>query len=74
VRGFREKLGITISELAKGAEMSAGMLSKMRMVHIAFAQFPAGLKQGLQVPVTSCFGLRGNPGCSFVKAGQRPDH
>ena len=29
VRGFREKLGITISELAKAADMSAGMLSKI---------------------------------------------
>ena len=27
--GFREKLGITISELAKAADMSAGMLSKI---------------------------------------------
>ena len=29
VRRFREKLGITISELAKAADMSAGMLSKI---------------------------------------------
>ena len=29
VRRFREKLGLTISELAKAARMSAGMLSKI---------------------------------------------
>ena len=29
VKRYREKLGITISELAKAAEMSAGMLSKI---------------------------------------------
>ena len=29
VRSFREKLGLTISEVAKMADMSAGMLSKI---------------------------------------------
>jgi DNA-binding XRE family transcriptional regulator len=29
VKGFREKLGLTIAELAKAADMSAGMLSKI---------------------------------------------
>ena len=29
VKAFREKLGLTIAELAKAAELSAGMLSKI---------------------------------------------
>jgi len=29
VRGFREKLGLTISEVAKSSGISAGMLSKI---------------------------------------------
>jgi transcriptional regulator with XRE-family HTH domain len=56
VRRFREKLGITISELAKSADMSAGMLSKIEngATSPSLSSLQA-LSKALQVPVTSLF-------------------
>jgi transcriptional regulator with XRE-family HTH domain len=72
VKGFREKLGITISELAKAADMSAGMLSKIEngATSPSLASLQA-LSKALQVPVTSLFrGFEEIRDASFVKAGQ----
>ena len=72
VRGFREKLGITISELAKAADMSAGMLSKIEngATSPSLGSLQA-LGKALQVPVTSLFrGFEEIRDASFVKAGQ----
>ena len=72
VKRFREKLGLTISELAKGAGMSAGMLSKIENG----ATSPSlsslqSLSKALQVPVTALFkGYEEIRDASFVKAGQ----
>ncbi|MBC8036443.1 MAG: helix-turn-helix transcriptional regulator, partial [Rhizobiales bacterium] len=72
VKRFREKLGITISELAKGAAMSAGMLSKIEngATSPSLASLQA-LSRALQVPVTALFrGYEEIRDASFVKAGQ----
>ncbi len=72
VKRFREKLGITISELAKGAGMSAGMLSKIEngATSPSLASLQA-LSRALQVPVTALFrGYEEIRDASFVKAGQ----
>jgi transcriptional regulator with XRE-family HTH domain len=72
VKGFREKLGLTISELAKAASMSAGMLSKIENG----ATSPSlsslqSLSRALQVPVTALFkGYEEFRDATFVKAGQ----
>jgi transcriptional regulator with XRE-family HTH domain len=72
VKGFREKLGLTIAELAKAAEMSAGMLSKIEngATSPSLASLQA-LGKALQVPVTSFFrGFEEIRDATFVKAGQ----
>lgn len=72
VRNFREKLGITISELAKAADMSAGMLSKIEngATSPSLSSLQA-LSRALQVPVTALFrGFEEIRDASFVKAGQ----
>jgi transcriptional regulator with XRE-family HTH domain len=72
VRRFREKLDITISELAKSADMSAGMLSKIEngATSPSLSSLQA-LSKALQVPVTSLFrGFEEIRDASFVKAGQ----
>jgi transcriptional regulator with XRE-family HTH domain len=72
VKRFREKLNITISELAKAANMSAGMLSKIENG----ATSPSlsslqSLSRALQVPVTSLFrSFEEVRDASFVKAGE----
>jgi transcriptional regulator with XRE-family HTH domain len=72
VRRFREKLNITISELAKSAKMSAGMLSKIENG----ATSPSlsslqSLSRALQVPVTSLFrSFEEVRDATFVKAGE----
>ena len=71
VRGYREKLDITISELAKAADMSAGMLSKIENG----ATSPSlssiqSLSRALQVPITSLFRtFEVTRDASYVKAG-----
>jgi transcriptional regulator with XRE-family HTH domain len=72
VKRFREKLGITISELAKAADMSAGMLSKIEngATSPSLASLQA-LSKALQVPVTALFrSFEEIRDVSFVKAGQ----
>ena len=72
VKGFREKLGLTIAELAKAAEMSAGMLSKIEngATSPSLASLQA-LAHALQVPVTAFFkGYEETRDASFVKAGK----
>ena len=72
VKRFREKLGLTISELAKAADMSAGMLSKIEngATSPSLASLQS-LGRALQVPVTSLFrGFEEIRDASFVKAGQ----
>ena len=72
VKRFREKLGITISELAKDAGMSAGMLSKIEngATSPSLSSLRA-LGRALQVPVTALFrGFEEIRDASFVKAGQ----
>ena len=72
VKRYREKLGITISELAKAAEMSAGMLSKIEngATSPSLSSLQA-LGNALQVPVTALFrGFEELRDASFVKAGQ----
>jgi transcriptional regulator with XRE-family HTH domain len=72
VRRFRERLNITISELAKSANMSAGMLSKIENG----ATSPSlsslqSLSRALQVPVTSLFrSFEEVKDATFVRAGE----
>ena len=72
VRAFREKLGLTIAELAKGSGISAGMLSKIEngTTSPSLASIQA-LSRALHVPVTALFrSHEESHQASFVKAGQ----
>ena len=72
VKNFREKLGLTIAELAKAADMSAGMLSKIEngATSPSLSSLQA-LSAALQVPVTALFrGYEELRDATFVKAGQ----
>jgi len=72
VKAFREKLGLTIAELAKAANMSAGMLSKIEngATSPSLASLQA-LGAALQVPVTALFrSFEETRDATFVKAGQ----
>jgi transcriptional regulator with XRE-family HTH domain len=72
VRGFREKLGLTIAELAKGTGISAGMLSKIEngTTSPSLASLQA-LSRVLHVPVTALFrSYEESHQASFVKAGE----
>lgn len=72
VRRHREKIGLTISELAKAAGLSAGMLSKIEngATSPSLATLQA-LSGALQVPVTALFkSYEEIRDATFVKAGQ----
>jgi transcriptional regulator with XRE-family HTH domain len=72
VKRFREKLGLTISELAKAANMSAGMLSKIEngATSPSLSSLQA-LSKSLQVPFTSFFkSYEEIRDATFVKSGQ----
>lgn len=72
VKRFREKLGLTISEVAKAADMSAGMLSKIEngATSPSLGSLQA-LSRALHVPVTALFrGYEELRDATFVKAGQ----
>ena len=72
VKRFREKLGLTIAELAKAAGMSAGMLSKIEngATSPSLSSLQA-LSHALQVPVTALFrSFEEIRDATFVKAGQ----
>src|SRR5689334_9950625 len=72
VRNFREKLGLTIAELAKSSGISAGMLSKIEngttSPSLSTLQ---SLSRALHVPVTALFrSFEETNEATFVKAGQ----
>lgn len=72
VKRFREKLGLTISELAKAADMSAGMLSKIEngATSPSLSSLQA-LSRALHVPVTALFrSYEEIRDATFVKAGR----
>ena len=72
VKRYREKLHLTIQELAKAADLSAGMLSKIEngATSPSLSTLQA-LSQALQVPLTSLFkGYEEFRDATFVKAGQ----
>jgi transcriptional regulator with XRE-family HTH domain len=72
VKRFREKLNLTISEVAKTADMSAGMLSKIEngATSPSLSSLQA-LSRALHVPVTAFFrGYEELRDATFVKAGQ----
>jgi transcriptional regulator with XRE-family HTH domain len=72
VRNFREKLGLTIAELAKSSRISAGMLSKIEngTTSPSLSTLQA-LSRALHVPVTALFrSFEEANEATFVKAGQ----
>jgi len=71
VRQLRRRVGITVSELAAGAGLSGGMLSKIENGQISpsLASLQA-LASALNVPLTTFFStFEEKRDCSFVKAG-----
>jgi transcriptional regulator with XRE-family HTH domain len=72
VRGFRRKLDMTVAELAKQADLSAGMLSKIEngQTSPSLATLQA-LSVALHVPVTAFFRrFEQEHEATYVKAGQ----
>ncbi len=72
VRRLRERLGLTIAKLAKAADMSSGMLSKIEngSTSPSLASL-LGLSQALNVPVSALFRQFEKSGAAtFVKAGE----
>ncbi len=72
VRRFREKLGLTISKLAKSSGISAGMLSKIEngSTSPSLSSLQA-LSKALHVPVTALFrSFEETHDATFVKAGE----
>jgi transcriptional regulator with XRE-family HTH domain len=72
VKRYREKTGLTISELAKASGMSAGMLSKIEngATSPSLASLQA-LSGALQIPFTALFkSYEEIRDATFVKAGQ----
>ena len=72
VKRYREKLGLTIAELAKSADMSAGMLSKIEngATSPSLSSLQA-LSKALQIPFTALFKTYEEiRDATFVKSGQ----
>lgn len=72
VHGFRIKLGLTVSDLAATAGLSAGMLSKIEngMISPSLTKLQS-LSRALAVPVTAFFRrFEERRGASFVRAGE----
>src|SRR5262249_39827947 len=72
VRNFREKLGLTIAELAKSSGISTGMLSKIEngTTSPSLSSLQS-LSRALHVPVTALFrSFEETNEATFVKAGQ----
>ena len=72
VKAFREKLGLTMAEVAKSAGLSAGMLSKIEngSTSPSLSSLQA-LSRALHVPVTALFrSFEETHEATFVKAGQ----
>jgi transcriptional regulator with XRE-family HTH domain len=71
VRNLRDQLGLTISELAKSAGLSGGMLSKIETgsTSPSLSSLQA-LSRALHVPMATLFeGVEKNTEATFVKAG-----
>ncbi len=71
VRTFRHQLGMTVTQLAQGANMSAGMLSKIEngQTSPSLATLTE-LSRALQVPVTAFFRrFEEERSATYVKAG-----
>ena len=85
VRAFRHKLDMTVSELARAAGLSAGMLSKIEngLTSPSLATLQA-LSRALQVPVTALFRryeearevshVRAGDGLTINRRGTRAGH
>lgn len=72
VKSLREQLGLTISELAKSAAMSGGMLSKIEngTTSASLSSLQA-LSKALHVPVTALFqSYQQSRPVTFVRAGE----
>jgi transcriptional regulator with XRE-family HTH domain len=72
VRAFRHQLGMTVTQLAQSANMSAGMLSKIEngQTSPSLATLTE-LSRALQVPVTAFFRrFEEERSATYVKAGQ----
>lgn len=72
VRHFREKLGMTLSQLSKAANISSGMVSKIEngTISPSLSSLQA-LSHALQVPVTAFFrSFEETRTATFVKAGE----
>ncbi len=72
VRRLRQHLGMTVAQLARGAKMSSGMLSKIEngQTSPSLATLHE-LSQALHVPVTAFFRrFEAERSATFVKAGQ----
>ena len=72
VRSFRHQLGMTVTQLAQSANMSAGMLSKIEngQTSPSLATLTE-LSRALQVPVTAFFRrFEEERSATYVKAGQ----
>ncbi len=72
IRKYRKQLKMTVVEIAKKANMSAGMLSKIeRGVTAPSLSTMQNLANALNVPITSFFKMyEQQRNCSYVKAGQ----
>ena len=72
VRGLREQLGMTISRLAKSADISGGMLSKIEngTTSPSLSTLLA-LSRALNVPINTFFNsFQKNTHATFIKAGE----
>jgi transcriptional regulator with XRE-family HTH domain len=72
VRTFRKRLNLTVANVAKQAQLSSGMLSKIEngLTSPSLATLNA-LAKALQVPVTSLFrGYEEQRDVTFIKAGE----
>lgn len=72
IRGYRKKIGLTISELANLASLSAGMLSKIETGNTSPSLSTLqSLSKALNIPITAIFRkFEEERDASFVKAGQ----
>ncbi len=75
VRGYRKKLGLTVSDLATDTGISVGMLSKIENGNISASLTTLQtLATALRVPITALFrGYEEPRSVSFVKAGKGVD-
>jgi len=74
IRRLRHDLGLTIAELAKAADISVSLLSKLENGQASPSLTTLqGLAEALNVPITALFSAyEEKRDCSFVAAGQGP--